>query len=182
MKATWETIKLVTESTIGALIEIVKVGLNLIKDTIAIVMAVLHGDWAAAWEGIKTLFSDFMNGILSIFIELFQPFYDQWVLTWEAVKLWWSGLLDGVSQKWSDIWNAISTFGAGIWNGIKTTATTVFDGFKNYLSGLWDSISKTATDKWTSLKDGVINVWKALTSWFSGDGSSKFTDTFTAML
>lgn len=50
MKATWETIKLVTESTIGALIEIVKVGLTLVKDTIAVVMAVLHGDWAGALE------------------------------------------------------------------------------------------------------------------------------------
>lgn len=112
MKAAWETIKLVTESTIGTLIEIVKVGLTLIKDTIAIVMAVLHGDWAAAWEGIKTLFVDFMSGLLSAFIEQYQPFYDQWVLTWEAIKLWWDGLLDGVSLKWSEIWTAIATFGA----------------------------------------------------------------------
>lgn len=123
-----------------------------------------------------------MTGILSIFIELFQPFYDQWVLTWEAVKLWWDGLLDGVSLKWSEIWTAIATFGTGVWNGIKTTATTIFDGFKNYLSGLWDSISTTAVNKWNALKDGVINVWKGLTSWFSGDGSIKFTETFTNML
>ena len=182
MKATWETIKLVVESTLGAAIEIIKVGLTLIKDTIAIWSAVLHGDWAAAWEWLKALFSNFMTGILSVFIELFQPFYDQWVLTWEAVKLWWDGLLDGVSLKWSEIWTAIATFGAWVWNGIKTTATTVFDGFKNYLSGLWDSISTTAINKWNGLKDGVINVWKSLTSWFSGDGSSKFTETFTAML
>jgi len=50
MKATWETIKLVVESALGAAIEIVKTGLTLIKDTIAIWSAILHGDWATAWE------------------------------------------------------------------------------------------------------------------------------------
>jgi len=123
-----------------------------------------------------------MTGILSVFIELFQPFYDQWVLTWNEVKLWWDGLLDGISGKWSEIWNAISTFAAGVWNALKTTASVVFGAFSTYLSGLWDSISTTAVNKWNGLKEGVIAVWKGLTSWFSGDGSTKFTDTFTSML
>lgn len=182
MKATWETIKLVTESTIGALIEIVKVGITLIKDTIAIVMAVLHGDWAAAWEWIKTLFVNFMGGLLSVFIELFQPFYDQWVLTWEAIKLWWDGLIEGISLKWSETWNGIATTATGIWNGIKATATTIFTAIGTFLSGMWDSISTTAINKWNGLKDGVIGIWKSLTSWFSGDGSTTFTATFTSML
>lgn len=50
MQATWETIKLVVQSALGAAIEIVKTGLTLIKDAIAVFSAVLHGDWATAWE------------------------------------------------------------------------------------------------------------------------------------
>jgi len=61
-----------------------------IKDTIAIFTAVLHGDWAAAWEGMKTLFSDFLYGIVSIFVELVEPFHEQWMITWEAIKTWFS--------------------------------------------------------------------------------------------
>lgn len=47
---------------------------------------------------------------------------------------------------------------------------------------MWDSISATAIKGWTGLKDGVIGIWKSLTSWFSGDGSTTFTQTFSNML
>lgn len=50
-----------------------------------------------------------MGGLLSVFIELFQPFYDQWVLTWEAIKQWWDGLIEGISLKWSETWNNVAT-------------------------------------------------------------------------
>ena len=123
-----------------------------------------------------------MNGLLSIFVELFQPFYDQWVLTWEAIKLWWDGLIEGISLKWTETWNGIATFATTLWNSIKTSATTIFTAIGTFLSGMWDSMSTTAVNKWNGLKDGVIAVWKSLTSWFSGDGSTTFTQTFTNML
>lgn len=47
---------------------------------------------------------------------------------------------------------------------------------------MWDSISTTASNKWNNLKDNVIAIWRTLTSFFSGDGSTTFTATFTSML
>lgn len=182
MAAWWETIKLVTQSVFWAIIEIVKLVLNQIKTTIEIWTALLHGDWETAWEGMKKLFSDFLYGIVSIFVELVQPFHEQWMITWDAIGTWFSWFLEWISLKWSEIWNGITTFAVGLWNGLKLSATTVFTAIGTFLSGMWDSMSTSAINKWNGLKDWVINIWKSLTSWFSGDGSTTFTQAFTNML
>jgi phage-related protein len=72
----------VTESTIGVIISLVQTGLTLIKDVINIATALIKGDWSGAWDGMKTLFSDFVTGVLDIFTAWFSPFYELWSQLW----------------------------------------------------------------------------------------------------
>lgn len=61
----WPRIQKVVETVWPFIENQIVTTMKVIRDTINIVLALLHGDWSGAWEGIKQLFSDIWDGIVT---------------------------------------------------------------------------------------------------------------------
>jgi TP901 family phage tail tape measure protein len=96
---TWDQIKLTVETAI-----------NLVKDTILFVLAIIRGDWEAAWDALK----DFVT------------------TTWDFISSTLSNIWDGMKNAAKDAWDGVVKVVKGAINGII--------GFINKLIGAWNSL------------------------------------------
>lgn len=61
-----DSIKTVVETTFKLVYTYVETQINAVRDIIDIVTALISGDWSAAWEGVKQLLSDVLDGIVTM--------------------------------------------------------------------------------------------------------------------
>lgn len=89
----------------------VTTAINVVRDIIAIVMALIHGDWGAAWDGVKALVGDVWNGIIAdigIKLDFLKAMMS---LAWDVIKYvaaaGWNGIKDLAGELWGGIRDAI---------------------------------------------------------------------------
>lgn len=68
VQAAWTTIKNVTLTTFNLIKSIIKVVLNTVLSLLGIFIAAFNGDWAAVWQKTSDLFGDMWEGIKDIFV------------------------------------------------------------------------------------------------------------------
>lgn len=94
----WEDLQKAIEEKLGFLGVLINSALDhyrnlfetaffVIRDIVKIVMALLSGDWGAAWEGIKSLFGHVMEGITTEIKIKLALWRDIFALAWEGIKL-----------------------------------------------------------------------------------------------
>ena len=62
-KATMETIRIIVVTVFALIKNRIETTIRVIKDIIAIGMALIRGDWSAAWNGLKQLVRDILGGL-----------------------------------------------------------------------------------------------------------------------
>lgn len=110
----------------------VTLAFNVVRDIFTIAMAVIHGDWGAAWEGIKQLVSDVWDGIrtmIELRIGLVRNLIgDAWDIIKMGAALAWNGIKDLISGAWDGIvagGEAAAASIKGIINGIIRAVNSV---------------------------------------------------------
>jgi len=112
--------------------------INVIKDIITIVMALLKGDWSAAWEGMKQLVTDVWEGIKGAIMPAVDLIRNQLQLLWDVTE----GLRGFLADKFQPVWTGLSwVFGA-----VQGVLGKLRDGFQ------W------VIDKVYALKDAVSDA------------------------
>ncbi len=79
--------------------------MNIVRDIVVIALAVLRGDWGAAWEGIKQLGRDIWDGIVNDIqakLDLMRAIVG---LAGSGLKALWQGIWDGVKGVVADALN-----------------------------------------------------------------------------
>lgn len=117
VKAYWEVVK-----------DVISAAIKILGNTIKLILAVINGDWKAAWEAAKTIFITFNNAFLKILTGLAK-------LAFNELKLLASVIVDALlflPKKTVEIGAAII---AGLVNGIKAGASAVVDAMKNIALG-----------------------------------------------
>jgi len=139
---------------------VVETSINLLKHIIGLVLALIRGDWEAAWNHIK--------GVA-------QTIWNFFVQTWENLKLTaaavWQTIKDNVQAAWTwiqtttmAIWTAITGWLAGIWTGIVTTVSTTWEGIRNTIAGWWDSLKTKTEEVWNTLVQWLGGIWSGISS------------------
>lgn len=84
------------------------------------------------------------------------------------------GLLQGISQAWtnivqffSDAWEGIKSFLTDTWENLKTAATEKFTEIKDKIGEAWDNIKQKTSEIWEGLKNFVSETWENLKNWAS---------------
>ena len=149
------------------------------------------------WEGIKTKFQEFTQGIVDRLNALgfdFESIVDVLKAVWDgfcnllapvfegafaAVSAVLSTVLDVITGildvfiglftgNWSQLWEGVKGIFSGVWNGI----TGVFSAALNMLKGIADTVlgwfGTSWTAVWTSVKTFFENIWNGITSFFTG--------------
>lgn len=127
--------------------------MNIVRDVIKIVTALIHGDWSEAWDGIQALFTDIWNGILAqlgthleflkaMFSLAGAALYDIAVRIGGGIV---KGIWDGLGDLWRLGWDiidwvlqGIQAAAGGILSYVDDLAGNIADKLnpKNWLGGL----------------------------------------------
>jgi hypothetical protein len=93
----WESIKAYLNDNFAALVLIatfyfniiknqIETAINIVRDIINIVTALIRGDWSAAWEGVKQLANDIWQGIVDDILLKVGFLRDALALAWGVIK------------------------------------------------------------------------------------------------
>lgn len=184
MKAVWDwlcnSLAPVFEGVFQAVSIVLEGFLNSILDIFDIIVAVINGDWSAAWEGVKNLVT-----------HVFETIKEVALLAWEGIKAVWvvvdswfeSAVLGPVKQAFSNAWNAIKSAASIAWDAVKLVwgkvaswySSTVLTPMKEVFSTTWNAIKLAASTAW----DAIKVVWSKASSWFSASVLNPLKTTFS---
>lgn len=139
------------EVAFSAIATVVQTVLNSILAILDIFIAVFKGDWSAAWEGVKTLFSTVWSGIT-------QMFQLAWTMIVNIVKI----QLALIKTIITTYFNVIKSFIQAVWNQIKTVISIAIDAAKTKVQNTVNGIKNTVTSVFNTLKTTVSNIWNGI--------------------
>ena len=109
---------------VSAFVSAIESGFKIIGDVFDIVIGLLTGDFAGAWEGLKSLVADVIDGVINIFRSLFP----------ETAKVI-GDLVSGFGTWFTDLAARMITWGAhiidGLVKGIKAAPEAVWNALKS---------------------------------------------------
>lgn len=150
-----ETLLPVFQTTLETIATIVGPLISTILEIITTVMAVLSGDWEAAWAGIK--------GVLSGIWETMQATVSGAI---DIISSAVSAGLDLISSVWTPAWEGIKSFASTTWDSISSATSSAMETVRGAVSDKletvktawsngWTTVKTTLSDAWTSIKKGV---------------------------
>ena len=158
-------------NAIGPLVDAVVNGLDFIMNVFNALIALLQGDFAGAWEGLKSAFSSLLTVVQDVFTAIGNFFTGFWESLCAIASSFgidlnsiFSGLWAGIQTGASTAWDAFSIWANETWNAICTAAQTVWGALTTFFSGLWEDISTTASQAWDSICATISSLWTGMTT------------------
>ena len=171
---------------IGSIIMgIVDIVTGVVQIVSGIIKGFKDGDWSLFLDGLKTLFTGFINLILAPlkgWFETFKGYLEQfgvsWEESWEAIKNFFKSIWDGITSFLSSAWETIkNVVQAGIMfivelvKGAFTLITLPFmliwENCKGIIKSAWESIKTTVSEAINKVKETIIKVWTAVETFFT---------------
>lgn len=118
---------------ISAAVDIVAGAFSAIIDSVQLVIAVLTGDWAGAWEAAKSLVSNAINTVLNVLNSLAPGAGD-------AVRALATRLWEGLTQIVNDMLTIGRNIVQGLVNGIRANAEAVWNALRSVVMAGVDRI------------------------------------------
>jgi len=182
-------------NALGPLLQAVMNLMQIVVDVVGVIVAVLKGDFASAfeyiediglnfkdffinlWEGIKNFFGGFIDGFVAIFeamgIDIVGVFKDMW---------------NGITKFFSDLWDGIKSFATGIWDTLTGLFGRIGDWFVNLFKdafnwgkNLVNMIADGIESAWESVKKGCNKVIGTIKGWLgfgspTEEGPGRYSD------
>ena len=137
-------------TTIKGIIDIVT---GVIQVICGIINGFKDGDWTLFLDGLKTLFTGFINFITAPFQGMIQAF----VSYLEMFGITWSNVWSGITEFFTSIWNGIKDFFSSLWETMKEIFTSAWNAMKEFFAPLWESLVNIVSTAWETIKN-VITV------------------------
>lgn len=159
----------VLDSIATAIKGIVDVVTGVIQIVCGIIKGFKDGDWSMFLDGLKNLFTGFINLITA-------PFQGMWRVFTEYLELFgtsWQQVWTGIKDFFVNIWNGIKSFFEGLWNGLVSFVTQAWETIKNIISFAFQLICEIISAAfqiitlpfrliWENCKETVIEIWEAI--------------------
>lgn len=131
---------------LGPLIEAVLDVGKAVLDIIKVVCALLRGDWAEAWEYMKSFALNIWSAIKNIFLGI-----------WEFIQ----GFCDGIGKFFQNLGVNIGEIFKSCWEGISNFFINIWEGICSVCTWIWDKI----TGLFKSIGDFFANIFKEAFNW-----------------
>jgi len=161
-KTTLANVKAVVEFTFNFIRAHVELAMNSVRAVIQVVTALIHGDWSAAWDGVRDLvsgFFEFLKGIFSLELGLAKDILwsrltgfvgvvsDAVPLMLAGGKALLSALWDGISEIWSGaVWPFFTGLPGMILGAVGGLLGLLLQAGRDLLAGLWNGVKDGWTD------------------------------------
>lgn len=137
-------------TTIKGIIDVVT---GVIQVICGIIKGFKDGDWTLFLDGLKTLFTGFINFITAPFQGMIQAF----VSYLEMFGTTWNNVWTGITEFFVSIWNGIKDFFSLLWETMKEIFTSAWNAMKEFFAPLWESLVNIVSTAWETIKN-VITV------------------------
>lgn len=137
-------------TTIKGIIDIVT---GVIQVICGIIKGFKDGDWTLFLDGLRTLFTGFINFITAPFQGMIQAF----VSYLEMFGTTWNNVWAGITEFFTSIWNGIKDFFSSLWETMKEIFTSAWNAMKEFFVSLWEGLVNIVSTAWETIKN-VITV------------------------
>lgn len=137
-------------TTIKGIVDVVT---GVIQVICGIIKGFKDGDWTLFLDGLKTLFTGFINLITAPFQAMFRTFSEYLQLFGTT----WSSVWTGITEFFTSIWNGIKDFFSSLWETMKEIFTSAWNAMKEFFAPLWESLVNIVSTAWETIKN-VITV------------------------
>ena len=130
--------------------------------------------WIGLWEGIKSLFSAFVDWIAPK-IEAVGQFF---VKLWEGIKTSLAPLVDAIGNAFKEawelikvVWDLVKPYFTALWEGIKLVFSVVKDVLGAFFSAAWEIIKAVwdvVVDYFTLIWENIKAVFSVVKTYFEG--------------
>ena len=152
-----KTIGSLVMNLFGTIADIVGGIFDVLGGLIDFIIGIFTGDWARAWEGVKSIFTGIWESIKSILLFI-----------WEAIKDIITVALGIIKGVITIVFNAIKSIVSTIWNAIKTVIMTVVNGIKDGISTAFNAIKNIITNIINTIKNTITNVFNGIWNFIKG--------------
>lgn len=142
--------------------------LNIIAGIINVIVAVITGNWSAAWNGIVQIFSGIwqvISGVVMTYINIIVGVLQAgWGLISAAVMAVWTPIATFISGVWQSISSAVSS-------GVQTSLnfiTSVWGGMVGIVSSIWGSVVSALASFFDTINSIVVSVFNGIVAFISG--------------
>jgi len=121
-----------------------------------VIMQVATGDWAGAWETMKTTANDVWESIK----EAIGAFVN-WILgflgtNWETVK-----------EVWQNNWDMLVLIVETLWDKLSEACSTIVNNIIAFFDGVRSDFVQIGTNIVNDIKAGLVGAWESLRTWVS---------------
>jgi len=125
----------------------VQLAMNVVMGIVRIVMALVRGDWEAAWHALKQLATDVLDGVRAIVAHRLQAVRDIFIAAM-------GGVLDVVRFIGAAIINWFQAFPGMILGALGNLSHLLFGVGRDILAGLWNGMK----EKWEDVRDWLGGI------------------------
>lgn len=148
------------------------------------------------WEGIKTKFEEFSQGIVDRLNELgfnFQSITDVIKAIWDTFCNFLAPIFEGVFAQignilqeafdvitgildifigiftgdWEQVWTGVKEVFGGVWDFVVNTISTAFDTIKGLADAFLSLFGTSWDELWSGISEFFINIWNGIASFFT---------------
>ena len=148
-------------SAISGIVDLLNYVLQILKDFIGLVTALIKGDWSGAWESAKNIFKDFLDILTSVSTDGLEILKNLFENALNAILSIFKKIFDGIKNHLFS-WNKDAN--RQISDSMLTLKAKISDGLNN-IKLIWDNI-------WNSFINTIRNIWSNITNIVSNAISS----------
>lgn len=125
--------------------------LSFIGNFVGMVVAILNGDWAGAWQFAQAMGQNAVDFLVNVF----QGLYNWVSLIFQSILDFIVGIWAGIVQRTTETWNGIVTFLQTAWQLIYDNTIGKITELANNISIKWGDMQTDAQNKWDSIKSVI---------------------------
>ncbi len=171
---------------IGGIADLLTGFVNTVKGIIDLIVALINGDWSAAWEAAKGIVENIFNMIFSFMQTIWNSIIGVINTALQTVLSIFEVVFQGIYDFVSKIWNDIKEYTTSFFEWIGGHIDSALNDIKDIWDNIWNSFLDTVSNIWENIKSVVSNavdrikgMVSKVTSFFSGGGFSGGSDSLT---
>lgn len=172
LKAAWDwlckVLAPVFEGAFKIIGDVIEGFLNAVLDVVDIIIAIINGDWSAAWEGLKNLVKDVWDAIINALNDFLGIFGTSIEELWNDITEFFAGIWESITEFFAGIWESIVEFFTGIVTWIDEN---LIQPVAQFFTDLWEGIKAIFETVADWVNENVVEPIKAffapLVEWFT---------------
>lgn len=152
---------------IGDIADLLTSFVNTVKGIIDLIVALINGDWSAAWEAAKSIVENVFNMIFSFVQTIIDSLLGVIDVGLQTILGIFKAVFQSMFAFVSKIWNDIKEYTTSFFEWIGGHIDSALNDIKSVWDNIWDSFTEKVTNIWENIKSIVSGAIESIRNWVS---------------